>query len=256
MYKVSNSVVKFVTSLSLKKNRDKEKCFVAEGTKCVRDTWDYFNCKMIIATQNWYDNFGNYSHMDKLHIATRQQMERMSQFSNPSEVIAVYEIPETNFSNDDISNKLNVILEGVQDPGNLGTIIRLCDWYGIKNIFCNKNTVDVYNHKVIQATMGAISRVKVHYCDLEALIDEFPEMPVYGTTLDGENIYNSDLDSSAFIIFGNEGKGMSDKLKSLTTRNLYIPSNAINGETSESLNVGLAAAITISEFSRKSLMKK
>lgn len=253
MYKVSANIVKFVCSLSQKKNRDKERCFVAEGTKCVRDTWDYFNCRMIIATREWCDSFGNYSHMEKMHIATRQQMEKMSQFSNASEVIAIYDTPEIEIEDSEIEGNLNIVLEGVQDPGNLGTIIRLADWYGIKNIFCNKNTVDVYNHKVIQATMGAISRVKVHYCDLELLIESHPEMEVFGTTLDGENIYNAQLPNSAFVIFGNEGNGMSDKLKALTTKNLYIPSKPINGATSESLNVGLAAAITISEFLRNIL---
>ena len=253
MYKVSNNTVKFVASLSQKKYRDKEGCFVAEGNKCVRDTWDYFKCRMLIATQNWYENFGNYTHMDILQIATRQQMQKMSQFSNPSEVIAVYEIPEVTYTDSEVENNINIILEGVQDPGNLGTIIRLADWFGINNIFCNKQTVDVYNHKVIQATMGAISRVKVHYCDLEYLIESHPDMPVFGTTLDGENIYQASLPHKAFVIFGNEGNGMSEKLKQLTTRNLYIPSCAIDGATSESLNVGLAAAITISEFCRNTL---
>ena len=253
MYKVSNNTIKFVASLSQKKYRDKEGCFIAEGNKCVRDTWDYFKCRMLIATQNWYENFGNYTHMEILQIATRQQMQKMSQFSNPSEVIAVYEIPEVTYTDSEVENNINIILEGVQDPGNLGTIIRLADWFGIKNIFCNKQTVDVYNHKVIQATMGAISRVKVHYCDLEELIESFPEMDVFGTTLDGENIYSTSLPDRGFVIFGNEGNGMSERLKAMTTRNLYIPSPVVEGSTSESLNVGLAAAITISEFCRNTL---
>ena len=252
MYKVSNNTVKFVASLSQKKYRDKEGCFVAEGNKCVRDTWDYFKCRMLIATQNWYENFGNYTHMDILQIATRQQMQKMSQFSNPSEVIAVYEIPEVTYIDSEVENNINIILEGVQDPGNLGTIIRLADWFGINNIFCNKQTVDVYNHKVVQATMGAISRVKVSYCDLEALIAG-SSLPVYGTTLDGDNIYSTELASSAFVVFGNEGNGISERLKSLATKNLCIPSGTANGEGSESLNVSIAAAITISEFCRNRL---
>ena len=253
MYKVSNNTIKFVASLSQKKYRDKEGCFIAEGNKCVRDTWDYFKCRMLIATQNWYESYGNCTHMDVLQIATRQQMQKMSQFTNPSDVIAVYETPEVSYTPQEVKENINIVLEGVQDPGNLGTIIRLADWYGIKNIFCNKQTVDVYNHKVIQATMGAISRVKVHYCDLEELIESFPEMDVFGTTLDGENIYSTTLPDRCFVIFGNEGNGMSERLKAMTTRNLYIPSRVVDGSKSESLNVGLAAAITISEFCRNTL---
>ena len=249
---VTNGIMKFVASLAQKKYRDKEGCFVAEGTKCVRDTWDHFNCHMIIATQNWYETFGNRSHLGKLYIANRGQMERMSQFSTASEVIAVYDIPLTDELPIAQPTGLNIVLDGIQDPGNLGTIIRLADWYGIKNIFCTKQTVDVYNHKVVQATMGAIGRVKVTYCDVEQLMAE-SGMPVYGTTLDGENIYSAELEPNGFVVFGNEGNGMSERLKALATKNLYIPSGAANGEGSESLNVSIAAAITISEFCRNRL---
>ena len=249
---VTNGIMKFVASLAQKKYRDKEGCFVAEGTKCVRDTWDHFNCRMIIATQNWYETFGNSSHLGKLYIANRGQMERMSQFSTASEVIAVYDIPLTDELPIARPTGLNIVLDGIQDPGNLGTIIRLADWYGIKNIFCTKQTVDVYNHKVVQATMGAIGRVKVTYCDVEQLMVE-SGMPVFGTTLDGENIYAAELEPNGFVVFGNEGNGMSERLKALATKNLYIPSGAANGEGSESLNVSIAAAITISEFCRNRL---
>lgn len=253
MYSVSNSIVKFVTSLSQKKYRDKENCFVAEGTKCVLDTWQHFSHRMIIATQKWYDTFGDQSMSEIIHIANKMQMQKMSQFATPSEVIAVYEIPDMEYSTNDLSNELTILLDGLQDPGNLGTIIRLADWYGIKNIFCSKKTVDVYNHKVVQATMGAISRIRVHYCNLETLITDNPNIPVFGTSLDGENIYTTKLPNNGFVIFGNEGNGMTNELKVLTTSNLLIPSGCGNNATSESLNVGLAAAITISEFCRNRL---
>ena len=167
---LTNSTIKFIASLGLKKNREANGCFVAEGTKCVRDTWDHFNCRMIVATRNWYDQFGHSGHLDKIAFASRQQMQRMSQFSTAAEVIAVYDIPHLTISSDEVRNSLNIVLDNVQDPGNLGTIIRLADWFGIKNIFCARDTVDVYNHKVVQATMGAISHVKVHYCDIGELI--------------------------------------------------------------------------------------
>ena len=143
------------------------------------------------------------------------------------------------------------MLDNVQDPGNLGTIIRLADWYGIKNIFASRTSVDVFNHKVVQATMGAIARVKVHYVDLEDLFDEYNELPVYGTFLNGENIYGSKLEKPCFVVFGNEGQGISAKVERCVTKRLLIPAAPSNG--SESLNVGVAAAITISEFMRESL---
>ena len=250
---LTNSTIKFIASLGRKKNREGNGCFVAEGTKCVRDTWDHFNCRMIVATRNWYEQFGHSGHLDKIAFASRQQMQRMSQFSTAAEVIAVYDIPHLTISSDEVRNSLNIVLDNVQDPGNLGTIIRLADWFGIKNIFCTRDTVDVYNHKVVQATMGAISHVKVHYCDIEELIARYPGLPVYGTFLDGDNIYRQEVENRGFVIFGNEGKGISPQLARLVSRRLLIPAFAASGEAPESLNVGVAAAITISEFRRRTV---
>lgn len=244
-----------MSSLAQKKYRDKEGCFVAEGTKCVRDTWQHFDCRMIIATQNWYDTFGNSSHLGKLYIANRGQMQRMSQFATASEVIAVYNIPKSDLEPKAEQDGINIVLDGIQDPGNLGTIIRLADWYGIRNIFCSKQTVDVYNHKVVQATMGAISRVKVHYCDVPNLLEEYNDLPVWGTFLDGDNIYQSELDNKGFVVFGNEGQGIGQKVSKLVNKRLLIPSWN-SGETSESLNVGVATAVVISEFRRSVLKNK
>ena len=162
MQDINNGIIKVVRSLAVKKYRDDERLFVAEGTKCVRDTWDYFNCKWLICTRVWHDRLANATMHDKIVLANNQQMAKMSQFSTPSDVIAVYEMPEKEIDEKEVRDGLNIVLDNVQDPGNLGTIIRLADWYGIKNIFASIGTVDVYNHKVVQATMGAISRVKVH----------------------------------------------------------------------------------------------
>lgn len=255
MMNVTNSIIKFVASLSQKKNRDKEGCFACEGTKCVRDTWDYFNCRMIVATQGWYERYGHSGHLGKIYFATNQQMQRMSQFSTTAEVIAVYDISATELNIDEVKQSLNIVLDEVQDPGNLGTIMRIADWYGIRNIFCSKGTVDVYNHKVVQATMGAISRVKVHYCDLAQLFEDNADMPLFGTFLDGENIYSKQLPSTGFVVFGNEGRGISSELSGMISNRLLIPSGC-EGATSESLNVGMAAAITISEFQREKLKTK
>ncbi len=248
---LTKHIIKLTLSLAQKRHRLENNCFVVEGTKAVRDTWDYFNCRMIIATNSWYEQFGHSGHLDKLYIATKSQMERISQFTNASDVIAIYDIPECKLNRAEIEQGLTIVLDNVQDPGNLGTIIRVADWFGVKNIICSENTVDQYNHKVIQATMGAISRVKVHYLNLEQFFAQDWGLPVYGTYLDGCNIYEKNLAEMGFIIFGNEGKGISDELAEFVTDRLLIPSYPKGCTTSESLNVSIATAITLSEFRRK-----
>ncbi len=255
MQDINNGIIKLVSSLAVKKYRDKEGLFVAEGWKCVRETWKAFNCRYLIETKAWYEQQGTAEHYPKLVLAHKSQMARMSQFTTPSDVMAVYEIPKCYYTDDEVRSGLNIVLDNIQDPGNLGTIMRLADWYGISNIFASRTTVDVYNHKVVQATMGAISRVKIHYCDLDFLLDDYADMPVLGTFLDGENIYDSKLPSEgAFVVFGNEGQGISPKVANHVTNRLHIPAMPRKGERSESLNVGIAAAITISEL-RRSLLK-
>lgn len=253
MTEINNGIIKTVRSLSIKKFRDLEGLFVVEGTKCVLDTWGYFKCRWLICTQAWHDNQAVAAMHDRIVIASSRQMSRISKFSKASEVIAVYEQPQDVIDPVEVRDNLNIMLDNVQDPGNLGTILRLADWFGIRHVFASAGTVDVFNHKVVQATMGAISRVHVHYCDLEALLDAHRELPVWGTFLDGDNIYNEELGNRGFVVFGNEGQGISDVIAGKVTRRLYIPSWPHRGSTSESLNVGVAAAITISEFRRKGL---
>lgn len=255
MQEINNGIIKVVRSLAVKKYRDEEQLFVAEGTKCVRDTWGNFNCRWLICTRAWHDRLANATMHDKIVLANNQQMSRISQFSTHSDVIAVYEMPQISINEQEVRNELNIVLDNIQDPGNLGTIIRLADWYGIKNIFASIGTVDVYNHKVVQATMGAISRVKVHYVDLPALFEMYSDLPVWGTFLDGENIYNKDLENRGFVVFGNEGQGIGQKVSKYVTDRLLIPSWS-DGETSESLNVGVAAAVVVSEFRRSALKGK
>ena len=178
---LTNNIIKLVASLAHKKYRTENGCFTAEGTKCVRDTWDSFNCRWLIATKTWYEQCGHAGHYEKLLLADKGQMARMSQFSTPSDVIAVYDLPEYTLDISDLANELTIVLDTVQDPGNLGTIIRIADWFGVKNIVCSDTTVDAFSHKVIQATMGAISRVKVHYCDLDEFLTEASGLPIYGT---------------------------------------------------------------------------
>ena len=251
MIELTNNLRKMVASLGNARNRREEKCFVAEGTKCVIDTWSAFKCRYLFATSAWID-----THIKELPgvqpiVVKRTDMERMSQLSTPSQVLAVYELPDSKFDETTLTSNLVIALDRVQDPGNLGTIMRIADWFGITDIVCSPDTVDVYNPKVVQATMGAISRVKVHYLDLANLIKQNPDIPVYGTFLDGRNIYETSLTPHGIVVMGNEGQGISDEIGALIKRRLFIPSYPQERPTSESLNVGMATAITIAEFRRR-----
>ena len=255
MTEINNGIIKTVRTLWAKKGRDAEGLFVAEGTKCVRDTWGAFKCRWLIATRQWYDQMGTAEMYPHVVIAPRREMARMSQFDTASEVIAVYETPQRSFTPEQVrSGDLHIVLDDIQDPGNLGTIMRLADWYGLRHIFASRQTVDVFNHKVVQATMGAIARVAVHYVDLEELLSDYRDVPSWGTFLDGDNIYATQLEpASGFVIFGNEGRGIGRDVAALVQRRLLIPAAPHEGRGSESLNVGVAAAITLSEFMREKL---
>ena len=240
-----------VASLGNARNRREEKCFVAEGTKCVVDTWNAFKCRYLFATSAWIE-----AHAKELPgvnpiVVKRADMERMSQLSTPSQVLAVYELPDVEFDEASLSSNLVIALDRVQDPGNLGTIMRIADWFGITDIVCSPDTVDVYNPKVVQATMGAISRVKVHYLDLVDLIKRNADIPVYGTFLDGDNMYEKELTPYGLLVMGNEGNGVSAEVASLVNERLYIPNYPPQRETSESLNVAMATGIICAEFRRR-----
>lgn len=249
---LTNAIRKMVASLGNAKNRRQEGCFIAEGTKCVIDTLAGFKCRYLFATTSWIEQYRKLLPVEATPVK-RQDLERMSQLTTPSQVIAVYEMPQYEFVETRLRDNLVIALDRVQDPGNLGTIMRVADWFGITDIICSPDTVDVYNPKVVQATMGAISRVKVSYLDLVSLIKRNPDVPVYGTFLDGRNIYETSLTPGGIVVMGNEGQGISAEVSRLITRRLFIPSYPSNVETSESLNVGMATAITISEFRRRIL---
>ena len=252
---LSKNQIKLISSLQKKKYRDIHQLFVAEGDKLVMDLlYSKVKANYVIYTKDWqnqhtleqFDNIENKIETDLL------QMKKISNLKTPSSVIAIFRIPKYDISKEIIKNSLSIILDDVQDPGNLGTIIRIADWYGIKNIFCSTNTVDLYNPKVVQSTMGAVARVNVTYSSLEQLLSEYQsfDFPFYGTTLDGDNIYNSKLVNKGFIIMGNEGKGISENIKEMLTHRLFIPNYPADIETSESLNVSVATAIICSEFRR------
>ncbi len=258
MEKISKSQVKLVKSLQLKKYRDELGLFVAEGEKCVSELQKAFELVHL------YREGEN---------ATRTEIEQMSGLKTPQGVIAVfkkglYSVSETVCT---LSGEAGLILalDGIQDPGNLGTIIRTCDWFGVHDIVCSKDTADCYNSKVVQATMGALSRVRVHYTDLPEWLKELKikneELNIYGTLLDGRNMYEKGAISSkenGIIIMGNEGNGISSEVRKYISHPRLIPSYPPNGafkhsekkgeasDVIESLNVSIATAIVLAEFRR------
>lgn len=252
---LSKNQIKLITSLQKKKYRDTHQLFIAEGDKLVIDLLNSgIIADYLIYTNDWKNKhlIARFKNINNRIESENSQLKKISNLSTPSQVLAVFKMPQISLDKNIIQNSLSIVLDDIQDPGNLGTIIRIADWFGIKHIFCSPNTVDLYNPKVIQATMGAIARIKLFYVPLEGLILEYqnPDFPIYGTFLDGEVIYNTSLKNKGFVIMGNEGKGISDSIKNLVSHKLFIPSYPSNQETSESLNVSVATSIICSEFRR------
>ena len=236
---ISKNQIKFVRQLEQKKFRKKEQLFVAEGPKVVGDLLRAgFKAHTIFATNEWAHHGLTFQEV------SREELQRLSFLQHPQEVLAVFEIPTKSIAS---SSTLSLALDDVQDPGNLGTIIRIADWFGITNIYCSEGTADAWNPKVVQATMGSIARVNIVYTDLTEMIRN-AKVPVYGTLLDGQNIYTQELSSKGIIVMGNEGNGISPAIRQLITKKLLIPQFH---EGPESLNVAIATAITCSEFRRR-----
>ena len=272
MEKISKAQVKFVRSLQLKKVRDAEGLFVAEGEKCVEELRRGFELVYYIQTaEKPLPNLPPKGQEVATLIASPTEIEQMSSLKTPQGVIGVFR-KNGGLMNGDAAKPLNggmtqdgliLVLDGVQDPGNLGTIIRTCDWFGVHEIVCSRDTVDCYNPKVVQATMGALARVKVRYVDLvewlEGIRNQESGIRIYGTLLDGKNMYevlDRTLGTRAnevhAIIMGNEGNGISAEVRKFITDPIYIPTYP-NKETSdvvESLNVSIATAIVLAEFRR------
>lgn len=241
---LTNNLRKTYASLAQPKGRRESGLFMAQGTKCVLDTMGHFQLEALLATNNWIEQHPGTAASQ----VTMRDLERISTLSTPPQVIAIYKIPAP-AQLPDFTSELVLALDCVQDPGNLGTIMRVCDWMGVHSILASADTADVWNPKVVQATMGAISRVRVIYTDLGQALEK-AKVPIYGTFLDGENIYKADLAAPSVIIVGNEGKGISSAIAELVTHKLTIPSYPPDTPTSESLNVAIATAITLSEFRR------
>ena len=248
---LSKNQVKLITSLSQKKHRDETGLFVAEGTKLVLEIAHFFQIRLLVATAGWASQFESQV-QSPISIVTQDELSKISGQKTPQGVLAVFEKNETAFSIPEVANSLSLALDDVQDPGNLGTIIRIADWFGIRNIFCSLHCADVFGPKTVQATMGALARVRVHYVDLEAFFTQLPQpFPIYGTFMDGTNIYSETLTSHGIILMGNEGNGISEKTGKLVSNRLLIPNFPLGEPTSESLNVGVATAIVCAEFRRR-----
>jgi len=247
---ISKAKIKYIRQLEQKKARKQEGVFVAEGPKVVGDLLETGPARIIVATKNWLDNnektlFTEYIEVDE------DELRKVSFLQHPQQVLAVFDQICNKNSMPSPSEELIIALDGVQDPGNMGTIIRIADWFGIKHIVCSEDTADVYNPKVIQATMGSIARVSISYTNLQEYIDaQADETPVYGTLLDGNNIYKEKLSRNGIIVMGNEGKGISNAIRAKINRRLLIPNYPEGRKTADSLNVAIATAITCSEFRR------
>lgn len=238
-----------IHQLRLKKFRDERDMFVAEGTKCVGDTLGHFEIVCLVATRHWLENHPTPT--GKTYLADTSQMRYISSLSSAPEVVAVYKRPSHTLDKDLVTHDLTLMLEGVQDPGNLGTIIRLCDWFGIRQVIASKDCADIFGAKAVQSTMGSISRVHVFYLNLEDFIAANPSVPVAGLLLDGENIYSAKLPVPCIVAMGNEGRGLSAELRDILSLRLLIPSYPPNEATAESLNVAMATSIALSEFRRR-----
>ncbi|MDR0698208.1 MAG: RNA methyltransferase [Tannerella sp.] len=246
---LSKVKIRELRALEFKRFRDEQGLFVAEGNKLVADMLHAFDCEWLIARTSWIATQGDIP-AKELVLAEEGDIRKVSFMKTPQDVVAVFRKPSYQLEDANPDLQLVLALDGVQDPGNLGTIVRLADWFGIEHIVCSKDTADVFGPKTVQATMGALAHVKVHYADLAVYIGKRTNNPVYGTFLDGENIYAKKLSPHGIIIMGNEGSGIRPETASFIKEKLYIPPYPPLRETTESLNVAMSAAIVCAEFRR------
>lgn len=265
MLSLTKNIIKEIHSLEQRKSRREQHAWLVEGNKSVGDLLaaDTFHCLRLVATESWWTEHPN-AKSDECYLASHAEIERASLLPSPQDVMAVFALPESmavtgasamNYSKAAASvNSLVIALDEVQDPGNLGTIIRTADWFGIRNIFCSPGTADCFSPKVVQATMSALARVKVHYfdqkVDMTTWLKAYPGS-IYGTFLEGENIYQSHLEPEGILIMGNEGRGISEEIRECVTHKILIPDFAPDGQHVESLNVSVATAICLSELRRR-----
>jgi len=239
---ISKNQFKLITSLSQKKYRQKHQLFIAEGVKVVQEL---LNSSFIVDTLFCTEDFSSDISLDKIVRVSETDLKKVSNLKTPNKVLGLFKIPDE----EELNNKgLIVALDAINDPGNLGTIIRLCDWFGVDELICSKDTVDCYNQKVVQASMGSLKRISIKYLDLETYLSA-SNLPTFIADMDGENVYKSNLPTEGVLIMGNEANGVSSTIKKLITNKISIPRFGKTQET-ESLNVATATAILLSEFKR------
>ncbi len=245
---MTKAEIQHLRSLGDKRTRDAEGLFIAEGDKLVEEILSSrLRVRKVYTTRS--DMSGAV-----IEQIDRRDMERISALKTATTTIAVVEQPRHKLNISNLDGRLTLALDGVQNPGNLGTIIRLADWFGIEDILCTKECADCYNPKVVQATMGAILRVRVHYVDdLAAMLVSLRDKgtAIYGTLLDGQSIYTTELRKEGIIVMGNEGRGLSDACRAVVSHKLLIPPYPASRSTSESLNVAMATGIVLAEFRRR-----
>ncbi len=233
---ITKNEIKLINSLSQKKFRIQEQLFIVEGVKGIHEFLDSkFKLHRIYTTEDLFDV--------EAQVISEKDLKRISSLKSPNKALALFEIPVEQPIED---TGLILALDDIRDPGNLGTIIRLCDWFGIEQLICSLETVDCYNQKVVQATMGSLSRVNVSYCDLEEYLTQVNK-PIYGTFMNGESIYEMEFKNTGVVIMGNEANGISSKIEALIAKRIGIPRFGKNKST-ESLNVATATAIILSAF--------
>lgn len=237
---LSKNQIKLISSLKQKKYRQLHGLFVAEGIKTINEL---LNSNFALHTLFTTESF-NIDAKNEVLI-TNKELQQISFLKTPNKSLAIFNIPKPK---DIDTNQLIVALDDVRDPGNLGTIIRLCDWFGVKDLVCSHETVDCFNPKVIQATMGSITRVNISYIDLPIFLKEI-DLPVFGTFMDGKNVYGEDLPKKGVLVMGNEANGISETIASFVDEKIAIPRFG-NIQATESLNVATATAILLSEFKR------
>ncbi|MGD9929545.1 MAG: TrmH family RNA methyltransferase [Mangrovibacterium sp.] len=252
---LSKNKIRFIQSLARKKIREQEKVFLVEGNKMVLEAIDAGRQLILLCGTSDFLAENNISPKMAAEVieVSPEEMQKASLLQTPQQALAVVNMPEQHFNLTDITPDLTLALDFIQDPGNLGTIIRLADWFGIRHILCSENTVDCFNPKVIQSSMGAIFRVEVHYLDLVETLKQAAASgtEIFGTFLEGENLYKHPLSKNGILVMGNEGNGISEEVARMVTDKVHIPAFPGGQTGSESLNVATATAICCAEFRRR-----
>ena len=250
---ISIQTIKHIKSLQQKKFREEEGCFVVETPKIVEELLSsHYSVEAVYGSKSWIEtNWKRFARHTLVEVSDKE-LERISGLQTPNQVLAVVRKPDVSADTDTIFSDTCLMFDDIRDPGNLGTILRLADWFGIKHVVCSNESVEYTNPKCIQASMGSFLRVSVHYQDLvQCLSNKTSDTPVYGTFMEGENIYQTELNSKACIVIGNEAHGISKPLEPLITKRIHIPSFSKEPNHAESLNISIATAILCSELKRR-----